>query len=196
MIPLQFKCPATTRSSYKYTDYISMVTRRCPRKHIPRASHACRPKRLAIRNNPIYCVGGFIFYRIFLSLLSLKPSPHSRTGRMLTSYRHSPLKPARSSSSQHLSPISLRSLNHLGPSQPDGRQPCPYTPSPIYYDCPRTIFHATPGIRILRSTLHNLGRCLWVYLLCSYRIPRTTCYYWLHFPNSVLSTTIEIPLHI
>lgn len=196
MISLQFKYPASTRPSYKYTDYIPVMTGRCPRKHISRASHACCPKRSTIRNNPIYCVRGFIFYRILLSLLPLKPSPHSRARRMLTSHRHPPLKPARSPSSQYLCPISLRSLNHLSPSQPDGRQTCPYTPGPVYYDCPGTIFHATPSIRVLRSTLHNLRRCLWVHLLCSHWIPWATCYYWLHFPDCMLPTTTEIPLHI
>lgn len=60
----------------------------------------------------------------------------------------------------------------------------------------RTLFYRPPGHRVLRSTLHNCRRSIWLYILCSHRIPRTTCYYRIIIPGRLPPPPNPIPLYI
>ena len=152
-----------------------MVTRHYSRKHFPRPPHISRPKRLTIRYNFIY------YFRI---------------RRLLTTNRNSPTKPPRSTPTKHLNPPRLRSIHYLSPSQPNRRGPKTHNPSTIHHHCTRRILHPPPSLRILRSTIHNLRRSVWIHFLCGYRISRVARNHRIYFPSSVLTTTTKIPLHI
>lgn len=173
-----------------------MMTRHYPREHLSRPPHPNRTERPPIRNNSIYRLRSLLLFRILLGLLPLKPSSHSWARRMLTTHRHSPSQPPRSSPSQHISPIGLRSIHHLSSPQPNRRKSQPHTSSPIHYYFPRPLFHPTTSLRVPRDLLHNRRRSVWLNILYSHRIPRPTRHYWLNFPYCVLLTPTKIPLHI
>ena len=85
-----------------------MLARCYSREHLPRPSHTNRPKRAWIWNNLIYHLKSpLFFYRLLLSLLSLKPHPYSWIRRVLGANRHSPSKSSRSAAPQHFRAISL-----------------------------------------------------------------------------------------
>lgn len=94
MIPLQLYPAPGPRPGSQHTHYVSVMAGHCTRKHLPRTPHANRTKRSPIRNNPFYCLRSILFRWLLLSLLSLKLSPHSRTRRMLTTYRHHSTEPS------------------------------------------------------------------------------------------------------
>ena len=97
MIPLQLNSTTNSGPINKHPNNIPMMTRYHPRKHFPRPSYTNRPKRVTIWNSFIYCLRSPIFHRLLLSLLPLKPCPHSRTRRVLTTNRHPSFKSLRSS---------------------------------------------------------------------------------------------------
>lgn len=172
------------------------MTRYCSRRHLSRTPHPNRTERTPIWNNFIYRLRSFLLCRIFLGLLSFKPSPHSWARRMLTTYRHPPSQSPRSPPSQHISPISLRSIHYLGPSQLNRRKSQPHATSPVHYYLPRTLLHSSTSLRVSRNLFHNRGRSIRLNILYGYRIPRPTRHYWLNFPCRMLPTSTKISLHI
>ena len=66
----------------------SMVTRRFPRSHlIRRPFNSCRVRN-SMGDDFIYCVRGFLFCLVFLSLFLLEPCPKHRTRVVVTPYRY------------------------------------------------------------------------------------------------------------
>ena len=173
-----------------------MVTTHYSREHFPRPPHISCPKRLTIRYNFIYYFRGSVLHWILLSFLPLKPSTNTRIRRLLTTNRNSPTKPPRSTPTKHLNPPRLRSIHYLSPSQPNRRGPKTHNPSTIHHHCTRRILHPPPSLRILRSTIHNLRRSVWIHFLCGYRVSRVARNHRIYFPSSMLTTTTKIPLHI
>ncbi|TKC51099.1 hypothetical protein EI555_007690, partial [Monodon monoceros] len=70
--------------------------------------------------------------------------------------RHLPSKPTRRTTSQHLSPISLRGTHHLSLPQPHRRKPNTYAPSPFYDNCVACLLHTSTSLRIVRNVFYNL----------------------------------------
>lgn len=145
VISFQLSLPTTIRSISQYINYIPIMTRYCTRKHFPRTLHAHRPKRPAIWNNPIHSLWSLFLHWLFLSLLPFKSHPNPRTGRMLTTHRHPPPKPLRSSTLKHILSLSLRPIHHLRPPQPNRRKSQEYVTSPTHYNSPRWLFYPTPS---------------------------------------------------
>ncbi|CAG14365.1 unnamed protein product, partial [Tetraodon nigroviridis] len=50
--------------------------------------------------------------------------------------------------------------------------------------------------RILRSSIHNCRRSLWLDLLCRHWLPRTPRYHWLYLPSHLPTSSNPIPLYI
>lgn len=113
MIPLQLNLPPITRFANQYVNHIPMMTRHCTRRYFSRTPHTHCPKRPTIWNNPLYPIRSFFLHWLFLSILPLKPRPHPRTRRVLTTHRHPPTKPPRSATPKYIRVAGLRSVNYL-----------------------------------------------------------------------------------
>ncbi|KAI4542209.1 hypothetical protein MG293_007588 [Ovis ammon polii] len=90
MISLQLNSSTNSGPNNKYTYNISVMTRCNSRKHLSRPPYSSCPKGPSLRNDSFHYLRSSILYWIFLSLLPLKPCPHTRTRRLLTPNRHSP----------------------------------------------------------------------------------------------------------
>lgn len=173
-----------------------MMTRHRPRRYIPRTSHPSRPKRPAIRNNPLHYIRSILLSGLFLSLLPLKPSPNSRIRRLLTSHRNHPPRSLWSTPPKYRSPASVGCYRNMSPPQHyrRGTQPShsiitPYYPSWL-------LFYISSSNRILRSPIYHCRRCLRINLFRRNRIPRPTCNHWLHISSCMPNPSNSIPLYI
>lgn len=166
-----------------------MMTGHCPRRNIPRTPHTSCSKRPPIRNDSLYYLRSILLPRILLSLLSLQPCPNSGTRWLLTPYRNYPLRPLRSSPTQHSRPTSLRSNSHLSTPQHHTRTSKRSNPVPHLNHSSRLLLYLPSSNRILRSPLHHRRRRLWFHLLRSNRLPRTPRNHWLYLPGHLSSTT-------
>ena len=77
MISLQFNKLTNARPNNKYTHNIPMMMRHCPREYLSRTLYPNRSKRPLLWNNPLYYLWSLVLYRIFLSILPLKPCPYT-----------------------------------------------------------------------------------------------------------------------
>ena len=93
MIPLQLNNLTNARPNNKHTHNISMMTRCYPREYLSRTSYSNCSNRSSLWNNSLHYFRSLILYWIFLRILSLKSCPYTRTRRLLTPSRHSPLNP-------------------------------------------------------------------------------------------------------
>lgn len=116
MIPLSFHHFASIRITDQHINNISVVTRHCTRKHLSRPSYNTCPKRSPLWNSPVHYFRSLLLCWILLSILPLKPCPHSTLRRTLTTNRYHPAKSPRSTPSKYLRTTRIRSYNHLSPS--------------------------------------------------------------------------------
>lgn len=149
MISLLLYHPANTRPTNQYTNLISMMTRHCARKHIPGPPHNTRPKKPSVRNNTIHHLRSILLHRLLLSILPLKPCPNTLLRRPLTTNRHHPPKPYRSTPPKHFCITCVRSYNYLSSSQPHKQRSKTNNSSPTHHNPTRHLFHSTTNLRIL-----------------------------------------------
>ena len=93
MFPLQLNSPINAWLNNKHVHNIPMVTRHRPREYFSRTSYPNCPKRPSLRNDPFHYFWGLILYRVFLSILSLKPCPHAWIRWLLNPLGIHPLNP-------------------------------------------------------------------------------------------------------
>lgn len=149
MISLLLHHPTNTRPTNQYTNLIPMMTRHCTRKHIPRPPHNTRPKKPSVRNNTIHHLRSILLCRLLLSILPLKPCSNTLLRRPLTTNRHHPSKPHRSTPPKHLCITCIRSYNYLSSSQSHKQRSKTNNPSPTHHNPTRYLFHPTTNLRIL-----------------------------------------------
>lgn len=196
MIPFQLSRTTNYWPHMYAPNNISMMTRYCSRGYIPRTSYPSSPKRPTLRNSSFHYFRSILLPRILLSFLPFKPSPYSRVRWLLTANWNSSTKPSRSSPPKHLYSTSLRSINHMSPSQSNRRKPKTNNSSPDNHHYIRLVLYHSPSHRILRIIIHNFRWHLWFNIFRSHRIPRPTCNYWIHISHCMLTTTIQLSLHI
>lgn len=195
MIPLQLPPTPHPRPTIHCPSYVPMMTRYCSRKHIPRPPHPHRTERITIRHGPIHHFRSLLLPRLFLSLFPLKPSPHPRTRRSMTTRRNQTPKPNRSTTTKHCHPTSLRSYRNMSPPQHHRSEPKTSNPRLNLNRSTRLLLHCTTSHRILRSAIFNRRRSLRLYILRSHRIPRPPRHYWFYIPASMFTSSNQIPFH-
>lgn len=151
---------------------------------------------MLIWNNPLYPLRSFLLHWLLLSILSLKPCSHSRTRRVLTTYRHPSTKPPRSTTPKYICAASLRSINYLSTPQPYRRKSQTHVTSSTYYNPSRGLLHPTSSLGILRNPLHDRRWSVRIYILHGNWIPRPPRHYRLYFSSCLLRTTTKIPLYL
>lgn len=129
--------------------HIPMMTRYYPRGNFPRSSHTPRAKRTSIWNDPIYYLRSILFPWVLLSLLPLKLSTHTRTGRMLTPHRSCSTRPIRSPTPQHSRIASIRSYSNMSSPQYHRRRTKASHPILSINYSSRLLLHCPPSHRIL-----------------------------------------------
>lgn len=173
-----------------------MMTRYCTRRHIPRSPHPSCPKRPSIRNNSIYYLRSILLPWLFLSILPLKPSPHTWIRRLLTPYRHYPPKPLRSPPSKYSSTTGIGGYRNLSSPQHYRRWTKTSNPIPYPNNPSRLLLYIPASTRVLWSPLHNRRRCLRLNLLRCYRLPRPPRNHRINLLSRMSTTTNPISLHL
>lgn len=173
-----------------------MMTRRNPRRDLPRTSHTPGTKRPPIWYNSLHHIRNFLFYWLFLSLLPFKPCSHSRVRGMLTPRRHHPPGPIWCAAPKYSCPTRLRRYSDLNTPQHHGGGTQTSRPFPCPHNPIRILLHTSASNRVLRSTVYNRRWGIRRHLLCSDRLSRPTCHYWLFFPNRLPPPTNSISLYI
>lgn len=166
------------------------------RRYLPGTPHPSCSKRASIRYNPFHYLRSILFPRIFLSILPLQPRPNPRTGRLLTTHRHYHPWPIWGSPSKHGSSPCLRSYSNLSSPQHHGRRPKRGSPIFSTNDFTRLLFYLPSRYRILWSPFYDCRRSLWLYILCSHRLPWPSCHYWFHIPRRLPTSPNPLPLYI
>lgn len=196
VIPLQLPSAPNHWPNLHHPSYIPMMTRHCTRKHLPRPPHPPCPKRPTIWYSPVHYIRSFLFPRVLLSILPLKPGPNSRARGPMTASRDQTSKPNRSPPTKHRHPPSLWGNRHMSSPQHHRSQPKTSNSSSNSHSPPRILLHRPPSYGVLRSPLHHRRRSLRLNILCGHRIPRLTCNHWLYIPPSMPSAPNQIPLYI
>ena len=173
-----------------------MMTRHCTRRHIPRPPYPSCPKRPSIRNNSIHYLRSILLPWLLLSILPLKPSPHSWIGRLLTPYRHYSPKSLRSPPPKHSSPTGIRSYRNLSSPQHYRRGAKTSNPIPHPNNPSRFLLYIPTSNRVLWSPLHNRRWCLRLNLLRRHRLPRPSRHHRIDLLSRMSATTNPIPLHL
>lgn len=196
LVPLPLNNINNPRDNSSAPYNIPMMTWHYSRRNIPRSPHTTSTKRTTLWNNPIYYFRSVLLPRIFLSLLSLKPSTNTRTRRMLTPNRNHYIRPLRSSPPQHSRATGIGGNSHMSPPQHYGRWTKTSYPIPRTYNPARTLLHCPSSHGILWSTLHNRRRGIRLYILRGHRIPRTARHYWIIIPGCLSPSPNPVPLYI
>lgn len=171
------------------------MTRRYPRSNISRTPHTPCSKRLTIRHNSLYYLRSFLFSRVLLSLLSLKPRPDPWARGLLTPGRNYCIRPIWGPSAQYSRPFILWGNSHLSTSQYYRRwTKTSYSISSTDRRS-RPLLHIPSGYGVLRSSFYNCRWSLRRNLFRSNWIPRTSCYYWLNILSCLLITSNSTPLY-
>lgn len=172
-----------------------VMTRCCSRGDLPRPSHKRCTKKHTLWDNTVYRIRSFFLPRIFLNLISRKPSPNPRAWSRMTPNRYYPTKPTRSSTTQHSSTTILRRNRNMIPSRNNTRKQKRGNIRPNNYHRTRHLLHSPPTIRIHRNPVHNLRQRLRLPILRSHGLSRISRNNRNHVPNSMLSTPYQLPLH-